>query len=873
MVFCGHLALFSSPNLYREDFAYADTLQAKDRLPISETDTMETSIQPIGILQEKPDSTKSKNELVQDPIFFTAVDSINNKIRDNIIELYNDANVEYQDIKLRAGYIRINKKTNLLFAKGLRNKDGQYVQKPIFTQGKNQYFTDSIVFNIKNKKAITYNVKTKENEGYIRGEAIKKENDSVIYVRNFKFTGDPKDHPDYYIYAPKVKIIQNEWIVASRPQLYVSDVPTPFMAPFGMLQLGSTNRQGILFPTYGENQQGFFLQNLGYYLPIGDYVGVKSVFDLYTRGGFGARFDANYRVRYKAAGSLNYSYQLTTQGERGRADYSESTVYRIALSHMQDSKFNPYLTISANVNYSSSEFYSESLQFVDRNNIVNASTASSISISKRWPNKPYSLSLNGNLNQNFQTGITSVTFPSLNFNATRMYPFSPSGSSNGRHWWERISIGYSAQASNTVSIRDSLLFTQEMFDRMKYGVIHNIPIQTNFKVLDHITVTPNVNLTEQWAFKKLEKRWDENKQRVVSDTIDGFFPTRNFNTGVGVSTQAYGILDFGKDSYIQAVRHVLTPSVSYSFSPNYKDDFFGYQQRFQKGGVLGGIETYNPYSLGIYNPSVGGMSNNISISLSNNFEAKIRPNVKGQTPKKVKLLDFINLSTSYNMSAPQFNWSDVSLSTATSFFENRLRLNFNTSYDWYAVNSSGERVDVLYYKTSDAGWFPWRQKGYNLSMSYGLTQADFVDGTTGNGTKNPPQPNTALPSEPKVAPDIARQLYTPSGGTWSVNFSYSFSRYLNPDGSNRDVQNLSFSGNWNPSSRWKLNFHSGWNFQEDDVSFTSFNISRELDSWMMTFNWSPFGTVSTYNFRIAIKNTILQDLKYDKRSSPRDFVD
>ena len=833
----------------------------------TELDTNQTvRLDPMGVLVEKKDTTKAKQTVLEAPVFFTAKDSINNEVGSNTIEMYNDAKVEYQNIKLRAGYIFLDKKNNYIFARGLRNEDSSYVQKPIFTQGGKDYHSDSIIFNMITKKAITFNVRTKENEGFILGDKIKKENDSIIYVKNFKFTGDEKKNPDYYIYSDKVKIIQNEWIIASNPQLYVSDVPTPFWAPFGMFQTGEQNTQGILFPTYGENQQGFFLQNFGYYLPVGDYVGLKATFDKYTRGGFGMDLASNYNIRYLFNGRINYNYQLTIQGEEGRSDYQENIAYRLTYSHSQDSKASPNSSFSASVNYSSTEYYSQSLRHVASSNQVNAQSNSTINYTKRFPNKPFTLSVNGSASQNFRTRITTINLPSFNFNVNRLYPFSDKLTASGKNWYEKINIGYSSSFQNSVTAPDSLIFENSIFSKMKNGAQHNIPISVNLKAFDYFTITPSINYREQWAFKKLDKTWNTTTNEVVSDTLNGFFRTSNVSGGAAISTQVFGMFQFWKGSFIEAIRHVASPSISYSFSPNYKDEFFGYQKQFQQGKFYGKIQTYNPYSLGVYNPSVGSLSNNLSFSLSNNFEAKIRSDDPKKKAKKIKLLDFLNLSTGYNFSASEFNWSDVSLSTATSFFNDRLSLNYRTSYDWYAVDNQGNRVDILYYKTDYDGLLPWRQKGYTLSSGFHISDKDFSTTTSSDKDNNPPDKETK--------PKLSARKYADAGSTWRINFNYSFSKTLRGDGTENEVQNLSFSGRWKPSRKWNISMTSGWDFINDDFSFTSFQIAREMDSWNMSMSWTPFGAVTNYNFNISLKSSILRDLvKYDERSNPNDYAD
>lgn len=854
------------------------------------------SLPVMGVMA--PQKKTNKKDALEDPIAFSAKDSIDNNLKLGLISLYNDAKVNYQTIELRAGFIKINKNQDLVFAKGIIDTSGRYIQRPILKENGKIYYTDSLYFNIKTKQAVTFNVKTKEAEGYVIGDMFKKENDSILLIKRFKFTGDNKKKPDYYIYSDKVKLVKNEWVIASFSQMYIADIPTLFMLPFGFFQMGSEGKSGVIFPTYGESPgRGFFLQNLGYYVPIGDYIGVKGIMDVYSRGGYGVRTNIQYKKRYKYSGNLNYNFESFTQGEFGRDDYSKSQIYSLIWNQSVDRKSSPYSSFSASVSFTSSSYFRQSIQYSGSSQQLNPQTSSSVSYSKNWPNSPFSMSSNIRVSQNFQTRQADFTLPSVNFSMTRIFPFDDGKKDT---WWKNINFSYNTTAQNrATSIPDTLIFSNYFLENMQNGIKHSLPLSTNFKLFEYLNVSPNITYNEIWSFKKLNQHWDNNTNTLVKDTLSEFGATRTFSTGVSLSTQVYGFVDFGKKSYINAVRHVLSPRISYSFSPNFKDDIFGYYDTYQTGDIYGTTNRYSPYMLSLYGYPRGGLSNSINMSLSNNFEAKIRNNNPDEKPTKVKLLDFINLSSGYNITAPSFQWRDVSMSTATSFFNGRLNVAYNTSFDWYASDNSGKRVEEFYFNTKRDGWLWWRQKQYSLSSGFSVSDTDFYDGggskkdrTKGKddnssndfdyikntGGNNDVRNNPFETEESRNNSDMQNALFKRSEyygakGSWKINFSYSFSKTLKSDGSSNDVQSLSFSGNWNLTDKWHIGYGSGWDFKANNLSYTSFNVSRDLDSWNLTFNWIPLGTYTSYSFFIGIKSSILKDVKYDKRSNPSDFND
>ncbi|WP_457618643.1 putative LPS assembly protein LptD, partial [Lutibacter sp.] len=570
----------------------------KDTLKISIKETVKDSL-----------GTKSKDsiikpvELLESIIDHSADSLIKQDIKKNKIILLNNAHIHYKDIDLTAGYIEINNNTNIVWAKGIKDSIGEYSQLPVFKQGAEESAQDSIAFNFKTERAKIWGLKTEQDGVIIKGEVTKKENDSTIYVQNIKFTTSQKDDPDYYITTKKAKIVPNKKIVIGLSNLVITDVPTPLFLPFAYIPLTKGSVSGFIMPTWGDTaQQGYFLQNGGYYFAINDYVDLALLGDVYSNGSWGLRTESSYAVKYRFSGNFSFKYENLINSIKGFDDYSKTTNYNIRWSHSQDAKASPNSRFSASVNLGSSTYYRESLNEYNTNSFLNNTLSSSVSYYKKFVGTPFNISLSVTHAQNTNTESITMSLPSLQFNMDRVYPFaSKSGSKNNA--LQKLGVTYTLRGDNKIDTTDDFFFKKEMFESAKSGLQHNATFSTNMKVFKYFTLSPNANYKEVWYFDRINKTYNAEEDIIVTDTLNKFTSYREYSTGVSLSTTIYGMLKF-KKGRLQAIRHVMRPNISYSYRPDFSSFYEDVQQSDDPNDVL----EYSPFSNGIYGGPGTGLS-------------------------------------------------------------------------------------------------------------------------------------------------------------------------------------------------------------------------------------------------------------------------
>jgi len=654
----------------------------KDTLKISVKDTL--NIKP-------KDTLNAPKELLESIIKHSADSLIRQDLVNNKVFLYKNANVQYTDIDLTAGIIVIDNTKNIITARGIIDSIGNYSQLPVFIQGSEESTQDSIVFNFKTEKAKIWNLKTEQQGIIIRGEVSKKHNDSIVFLENIKITTSEKENPDYYIGIKKAKFIQDKKLVAGISQLFIADVPTPAFLPFAYIPLTKGRTSGILVPTWGDNnRQGYFLQNGGYYFVISDNFDLALLGDIYTNGSWGIRTESGYAKRYRFSGSFNFRFENLISSIRGLDDFAKTTNYNIRWSHSQDQKANPHSRFSASVNMGSSKYYRESNNEINTNSFLNNTLSSSVSYSKKFVGTPFNMSLSVTHSQNTNTEQINMTLPSLQVNMDRIYPFvGKSGAKNNAI--QKIGLTYSMRGENRINTTDEFFFKKEMFDKAKSGIQHNISVNTNMKALKHFTISPSVNYKEVWYFDRLSKKFDDIQNAVVTDTISSFSSFREYNTSVSLTTTLYGMFNF-KKGRIEAIRHVIRPSVSYSYRP----DFSFYDEQVQQSADPNDIIEYSPFANGIYGRPGTGISNSLNFGLNNNIEAKIKSKDTTDTEsKKIILLNNLNFSTSYNMAADSLKWSPVRVNAGTKLFDNKLSINVRATLDPYAIDVNGRKMNTF----------------------------------------------------------------------------------------------------------------------------------------------------------------------------------
>lgn len=859
--------------LYSQELKTAKNIpifaNVKDTIPQVIKDSIR--FQKDSLLSKTADTLKAK-EILESIITHSADSLIRQDIKNNKITLYKNAHVQYGDIDLQAGYIEIDNNTNIITAKGIKDSASVYSQHPIFKQGSQESTQDSLMFNFKSEKAKIWNLKTEQEGLIIRGENSKKYNDSIIFIENIKITSSQKENPDYYIDVKKAKFIKDSKLVAGTSQLVIADVPTPVILPFAYVPLTKGRTSGFLMPTWGENNnQGYFLQNGGYYFVVNDNLDLAVLGDIYTNGSWGLRAESGYKKRYKYSGNFTFRYENLINSLKGLDDYGKTTNYNIRWSHSQDTKASPNSRFSASVNMGSSKYYKQSNNEYNTNSFLNNTLSSSISYYKKFVGTPFNMSLSVTHSQNTNTEKINMTLPSLQLNMDRIYPFAGKGGAK-KNAVQKTGLNYSMKSENRISTTDDEFFTSKMFDEAKSGVQHNISLNTNMKALKYFTISPSVNYKEVWYFDKLSKEFDDVQNGVVTDTISGFNSFREYSSAVSLSTTFYGMFKFKKGG-VEAIRHTVRPSVSYSYRP----DFSFYDEEYQQSEDPTDIATYSPFANGIYGRPGSGLSNSLNFSLNNNLEAKLRKKDSTETEaKKIVLLNNLNFSTSYNMAADSLKWSPVNVSAGTKLFNNKLSLNARATLDPYALNSTGRKINTFNIQN---GGSLFRVTNAGLTMNYSLSSKDEKKGKSSK--KNTQEANNSdgvfgenlnvtnkfESGDQDKTEEKETQLYQ-ANIPWTLKLAYALN-YTNNSRQNKITSHsLMFSGDIDLTPKWAVGFSSGYDVKNKGFSYTQLRFSRDLDSWKLNFNWVPFGTRQTYYFFIGVKSSMLSDLKYDKRKVP-----
>ena len=827
------------------------------------------------------DSITKPKGLLDGIINYKAKDitSVNQKKKQ--IYLYNEAQVQYQDMDIQSGVITIDYANDLVYAGRIKDSLGNYSQPPVFKQGSDIVEPDSIVFNMKTKKALIWNSKTEQQGGRIISKLTKKENDSVYFVKRAKFTtSENKENPEYYFLLRKAKVVPGKKIVTGLTNMFIADVPTPIGLPFAFFPLSKKRTSGVIFPSFGEqNNRGYFLQNGGYYFALSDYIDLATLGDYYTNGSYGLRLESNYALRYKFRGTLSFRYENLINSERGFPDYSKSVIYNLRWNQNQDSKSNPSSRFSASVNLGSSTYYQESINQLNSSNFLNNTLASSVSYSKTFQGEPQvNLSVTATHSQNTNTETINMTLPTFQGSVDRVFPFAPkTGSKKGV--FQNINFQYNVRGENRIQTTDSLFFKKEMFEDAKAGVKHSIPVSTNFKLFKYFSMSTSANFDHNWTFKTIEKEYDTDNEEVVVTPVKGFdsFTTYNFSTSLG--TTIYGLFDFGEDKKIQAIRHVVRPSISYNISPAFNQYYDTYEVVSADGLTTDQVE-YSRFEQSLFGAPGNRFSSSIGLSLSNNVEAKVRAKDSTATePKKIFLLNSLNFSTNYNIAADSLNFSPVRMSGGTQLFDNKMSVNFGATLDPYALDNTNRKINEF---NVNNGGSLFRISSANFTMSYNLSNDSFGrDSDENDAAKNEslrsggraddlfgkPQDfadrrlNNSNKSDEEAKPTDLYKYKIP----WSLRLAYA----LNYNNSRRQNEisshSLMFSGDIELSPRWSVGASSGYDFKNNGFTYTQLRFERDLESWRMNFSWIPFSRRSSWNFFIGIRSSILSDLKYDKQ--------
>ena len=803
---------------------------------------------------------------------------INNKKK--TILLYDNAELKYMNIELRAGIIEFDWENNIVSAGRIIDSLGNITQTPIFKQGMDEVNPDSLRYNFDTKKALIWNSRSEQSDMNVFSEATKKENDSIYFIKEAKVTTSKNiDDPEYYIRIRSGKFIPKNKIIAGPSNLYIYDVPTPIFLPFAFFPLNENRNSGFIFPTIGQNNnRGYFIQNGGYYFAPSDFFDLTLLGDYYTNGSYGMRVESNYKKRYAYSGRLSFRFENLIDGERGLPGYSKSDIYNIRWSHSQDSKANPNSRFSASVNLGSSNYFRESLNQINTPNFLNNTLNSSISYSKTFRGYPsVNLSLTASHSQNTRTKNVNLILPTFQGNVERIYPFVKKNAQK-KGILKNINFQYTFRGENRINTTDSLFLKKDMFDDAKYGMKHSIPISTNFKVFKHFSVSMNGNFDEVWTGSTVFKNdYDiTNNTQGSKETIKGFDRYSQYNFGMSIGTTIYGLFNFKEGKNIESIRHVIRPSVSYNIRPSFEEYYDTYII-----DANGNTAEYTRFEDTFFGRPSKVYSSNIGINVSNNIEAKVRDKDSLATEsKKIKILNNLNFSTSYNIAADSLNLSPIRMTAGTTIFENKLNVNIGATFDPYSINSNGIRINK--FNISNGGGLV-RMTSANVNLSYSIDSKSF-----GSDSKNENSENLTGGGRSDdlfgQSQDLTRSTFDDNDSDddkskknikeyinkigWDLRLAHSLT-YLNNRGQ-KDIgsNSLMFSGNLMLSKKWKVGGSSGFDFKNKGFTYTQLRFERDLDSWKMNFSWVPFSVRESWYFFIGIKSGFLSDLKYDKRKEP-----
>jgi len=826
-----------------------------------------------------------KKPLLLSKVRYTAKDCVRINRKENKLILYNEAELYYQDIELRAGIIILDYNTNEVNA-GRIEIDSVLVQYPFFKQANNEINPDSIRFNFDTQKALIWNSKSGQNGMDIFAALTKKQNDSVYFIKDARVStagklvgGDDEGGIDYYFKVRKGKIIPGGKIISGLTNMFIADVPTPVGIPFAYFPSSQTQESGFIIPSIGEsNLRGYYIQNGGYYLALSDYFDFTLIADYYTNGSYGFRGDTQYNRRYKYRGKFSFRYENLINEARGLPEYSKSTVFNVQWNHSKDAKSSPNSTFSASVNFGSSDYYRQSVNQLNSPNFLNNNLSSSISYSKTFPAKPrVNVSINTAMSQNSQSKSVNLTLPTLQATMERIYPFAPKvGAKKG--FFQNINFQYSGRGENRIITTEEALFSPSMFDNAKTGMKHSIPLSTNFKIIKYLSVSTSVNFEEVWTQNTIRfNDFNKETQQVVIDTINNIGAFRQYSLSASLGTTIYGTVNFGEDKKIQSIRHTLRPSISYTNRPSFEQYYDTYIV-----DADGNTAEYTRYQNSLFGVPGKSLSNSMGISLGNNFEAKVRDkDSTASGPKKVVLLNNLNITTSHNFAADSFRWSPLRMSTGFSLFKGQMSVNTGGTFDPYALDEKNVRINT-YNITNGGGLLRLTSANVNMNYSFSSTQL----GRSGDKNKRAEEESASSGGREDdlfgKAEDFTDRRITDSENTepppkypsyrakipWDLKLAYSLTYNNSRNQKEFSNNSLMFSGNIELTPMWKVGLSSGYDFKGEGFTYTQLRFNRDLKSWRLNFSWVPFSDRASWNFFIGIKSGLLSDIKYEKQSEP-----
>lgn len=882
-------------------YAEAQRVRGKRMRGGEKTDSLHRdslALDSLGMDSLAADTTKKKEPL-DAPVIYEASDSIV-FTKEGYAHLYGEGKVNYQNIELTSAVITMNMDSSTVYATGVTDTAGVETGSPIFKDGETPYESKIMRYNFKTKKGFINSIVTQQGEGYVTSEEGKKGANDEIYMRHGKYTTcDNHEHPHFYLRLSMAKVRPKKNVVFGPAQLVVEDVPLPIAVPFGFFPFNSSYSSGFIMPTYGdEMNRGFYLRDGGYYFAISDQMDLKVLGEIFTKGSWGLSAASNYNKRYKFSGSFNASYLVTKTGEKNMPDYSVSKDFRIQWSHWQDAKANPNSSFSASVNFATSSYDRSSLSSLYNPQQYSQNTkASSVSYSRNFPEIGLNISGAFNITQNTRDSSLSMTLPDVNISLNRIYPFKRKKSAGDERWYEKISLQYTGSITNSISTKDNLLFKTPL-TQWENGMQHKIPVSATFNLFKYINIVPSFNYTERWYLRKVKQSYDASptsRDHVKRDTINGFNRLYDYNLSLQMNTKLYGMYKplFMKSKELQ-IRHVFTPTVSYTYTPDFGKSRYGYYDTYTYTDEDGEVRTveYSPYEGAVYGYPGKNMSQNISFSIDNNIEMKMKSDKDTTGYKKISLIDQLGASLSYDVANKK--WSDLSMNLRLKLTKS-YTFNMNASFATYAYQFDENGNVVVGDRTEWSYGRFGRFQGYSGSFSYTLNNDTFkkLFGKKDEDEKNKDNKGKEENEDEETEEETEEQnnnsnmrktekASVDSDGylafklPWSVSLSYSYS--IREDRS-KDINiktmrypyslthSLNVSGNFKIGSRWNMTYSTGYDFTSKEMSMTTLNITRDLHCFNMSCGL-VFGPFTSYNFSIRANSSMLTDaLKWDQRSN------
>lgn len=844
---------------------------------------------------------RKKSGALDAPVTFSSEDSMVYDAKSKVARLYGNSNVKYQNMDLSSDRIQMSLDSSLVRATGTADSTGAISGTPVFTMGQDKYESDTMAFNFKTKKGFIYNVYTEQEDGYLSSQHSKRDSSGVLYLEHGRYTTCDQPHPDFYIALSRAKVRPGKDVVFGPAYLVVADVPLPLAIPYGFFPFTKSYSSGFIMPSYGdESSRGFYLRDGGYYFAMSDKWDLKLLGEIYTKGSWGLSVASNYRKRYRYNGSFFFSYQNTKNGDKGMPDYTEQTSFKLQWSHRQDPKSNPFSSLSASVNFASTSYERNNLNSMyNPQSYIQSLRTSSVNWSTSFSSLGMTISGSANLSQNMIDSTVSLTLPDLNISVSRFYPFKRKHMAGKERWYEKISMSYTGQFSNSIDTKEDKLFKSNLIKDWRNAFQHNIPINANFTLFNYININPSFNFTDRMYSNKVMKSWDEQAQTERADTTYGFYNVYNWSMSIGASTKMYGFWVPSKKIFgdkIQAIRHVLTPQVTFSYAPDCGSRYYETYQKTDADGNVSLVE-YSPFENGLFNVPSRGKTGSVTFDLSNNIEMKVKSDKDSTGYKKLSIIDELGFNMGYNMAAKEKPWSDLTVRLRLKWWKN-YTFNLNAVFATYAYElDDNGRPYVSNHTEYSKGRFG-RFQGLSQNISFTLNPEklkkwfgggdDEEDATEDDN--NTEDDDTGI--ESNVDDDMvngqngarkknAGKAETDADGymkfsmPWSLTFGYGITMRENTSGKFNTktmrypyafTQTLNFSGNIRISDGWNISFSSGYDFENHDLSMTTASLSRDLHCFNMSCSvvLAPY---TSYNFSFRCNAATLTDaLKYDKRS-------